>query len=102
MKHPKSRWSIICIFIALLFGTIGLLGGYNTGYDNGFRDATIPKLVYSTDLHFTENKTEYFTDNWFWNNGYREGYIDGYFNLKEDKPFADPLEWFDIYNFKEE
>jgi hypothetical protein len=39
--------------------------------------------------------------NYYWNDGYKIGYIDGYFNLKSDKPFSDPLEWFDIYNFKE-
>lgn len=35
-------------------------------------------------------------DAWNWNAGYREGYIDGFYS---DTP---PLDWFKIYNFKEE
>lgn len=111
----KTKWWIISIVLLFIFfGTaIGLVcyqSGYNIGWDKGYvaQDAvTVVEMEMETEgleeAGYFEVEIQGWIDtqktnwnNWYWNSGYKEGYIDGFYGDME------PLKWFKIYNFKEE
>jgi len=62
----RRNASLIAIFVAVLFGTIGVLGGYNTGYDNGYENGYMDSFNSNNIVNAVEDL-----------DAYHEGYADG-------------------------
>ena len=104
MKHTPPL--IGFIFGFLLFGALFIFI-YNLGYDKGYDAVHVyaePKFITIYDGESTTTiPLDYTREDWnnyYWNDGYKEGYMAGYHNLKDNRAHADPLEWFEIFNFK--